>query len=533
MTSSGSRNDEFGLPDAPRVAYHPCMDSSPPPRTASVPETRVPAARARLVVGLAGVAAFVVAVVAAAFHPGSAYWPSPDALRVAGLVCWMACFWLAEVVPLAATALLPVAVLPFFGVASVKALAPAYAHPVVLLFLGGFLLAAAFERWGLHRRVALVALSRAGAHPRRIVFAFMAATAFLSMWISNTATVLMLAPIALAVAGRIEPAAEGGRPFSKALLLGVAWAASIGGTVTPIGTPPNGVFLTMADRFVPGGAARFDFLSWLGLVLPIAAPLLLFAWWYLSRRVPARAAGAAQAWAALAEERRRLGPASREERLVGAVFLVVALLWLTRVGLPGLPGWAGWLGVEASVEDASVALLGAFVLFALPARSGNAGAARGRLLDWPTARGIPWGILLLFGGGLALAQAVETSGLSDAIGRALGGLAVGGPIVIVPAVCLAVTFLTEVTSNTATATILLPILAELARSAPEPFDPALLMLPAALSASCAFMLPVATPPNAIVYGSGRLTIGEMARAGLVLNLAGAAIISVAVLLRGV
>lgn len=492
-------------------------------------------ARIRLVAGLFGVAAFGAGQVAAALSDGAAGTAPPDALRVAGLAVLMAAWWLAEVVPLAATALLPLVALPLAGVRSVKDVAPAYADPVILLFMGGFFIAAAFERWGLHRRVALAALVRAGARPRRLVLAFMGASAGLSLWISNTATVLMLAPVAVAVAGAVDSEdAAGGRPgrwpFSKALLIGVAWAASIGGMGTPIGTPPNGVFLSMADRFIPGGRERFDFLTWMGLVLPLLVPLLAFAWWYLTRRVPRTAPGGAAAQASIRAEHAALGRAGREERLVAVVFGAVALLWLTRAGLPGIPGWAQALGLGKAVDDATVALLGAVVLFLLPGRAPATGAPT-RLLDWPTARSIPWGILLLFGGGLALAEAAETSGLSEQIGRALGGLAAGGPIVLVPAVCLAVTFLTEITSNTATATVLLPVVAGLSRSATPPFDPALLMLAATLSASCAFMLPVATPPNAIVYGAGRFTIGEMARAGFVLNLVGALVFSVGLLLR--
>jgi sodium-dependent dicarboxylate transporter 2/3/5 len=424
---------------------------------------------------------------------------TPAAWQVAGLALWMAAWWLTEALPLAVTALLPLLVLPWLGTAAIKAVAPAYANPVIFLFLGGFLLAAAVERWGLHRRIALHLVHLLGLRPDRLVLGFMLATALLSMWVSNTATVMMMVAIGMAVAKQTSGAQQ---QTGTALMLGIAYAASIGGVATLIGTPPNAILAGVARSTL---GLEIGFAQWLAFALPLAAVLLLLTWWLLTHvlfRTPSDCClgGAAELRAA----RAALGPLSRQERRVLLVFVLVAAAWVLR-------GFVAWGPLER-LDDAGIALTGALLLFALPDGAG------GRLLDWPTAARIPWDILVLFGGGFALAQAFADSGLTAAVAGQLSLLRGVDPLWLIGGVSLLVVLLTEITSNTATATLLLPLMAGLA--AAVQVHPLLLMVPAAVAASFAFMLPVATPPNAIVFGSRQVSIGQMARAGLLLNLAG-------------
>lgn len=410
-----------------------------------------------------------------------------------------AVWWIFESLPIAATSLVPIAVLPLAGVLSERQAAASYGHPLVLLFMGGFMLSRAAEQCGAHRRIAHAILRRVGAGTgRRIVLAFMLATALCSMWISNTATALMMLPVALAV---LEHDRSG--KLGLPLMLGIAYAASIGGLATPIGTPPNGLLMALYETTT---GVEIAFHQWMVIGLTVAVIMLAAAWLLLTFRLgdvgPVEIPLHGQ-WTAA--QKRTL-----------AVFGFAALAWITR-GIP-FGGWSHWLGIETA-GDSTVALLAAVILFLVPS-----GEGRGRrLLDWESAAKIPWGILLLFGGGIAIATAFEESGLSGVIGRQLAEVQHWPLVAVVAVVCVAVTFLTEVTSNTATANVLLPVLAAAAKSADV--DPALLMIPAALSASCAFMLPVATPPNAVVFGSGRVRIIDMARFGIVLNLVGALVIT--------
>jgi sodium-dependent dicarboxylate transporter 2/3/5 len=423
----------------------------------------------------------------------------PAAWQVAALAVWMAAWWLSEALPLAVTALLPLLVLPLLGTAPIQTVAPAYANPVIFLFLGGFLLAAAVERWGLHQRIALHLVHLVGLRPDRLVLGFMLATALLSMWISNTATVMMMVAIGMAVANQTTGAQ---RQTGTALMLGIAYAASIGGVATLIGTPPNAI-LAGVVRSTQG--LEIGFAQWLAFALPLAAIMLLLTWWLLThlwfRAPPDSGRGGERA---LREARAALGPWSPQERRVSAVFVLVAAAWVLR-------GFIGWEPLDR-LGDAGIALTGALLLFALPDGSG------GRLLDWPSAARIPWDILLLFGGGFALAQGFADSGLTAALAGRLSLLAGADPLWLIGGVALLVVFLTEITSNTATATLLLPLMAGLAEAVQ--LHPLLLMVPAAVAASFAFMLPVATPPNAIVFGSRQVSIGQMARAGVLLNLLG-------------
>lgn len=426
----------------------------------------------------------------------------PAACWTAGLTAWCAAWWVLEPVPVPVTSMLPFVVLPLAGVLDHRAVATAYGHTLILLLLGGFVLSAAMERSGAHRRLAVTMIRLAGGTgPRRVVAGFMGATALCSMWISNTATTLMMLPVALAVLEH-ERACGGDRTLRVPLLLGIAWSASIGGLGTPVGTPPNVIFMGVY-REVTGEAVGF--LDWMRIGVPAALLLLPVAWLWLTRGLPQRGRLVVP----------QVGPWSTPERRVMAVFAVTAALWVLRTEPFG--GWSGLLGTPG-VGDSTVALGAVVALFVLPSGAGDGD----RLLDWKTAERIPWGLLLLFGGGIAIARAFEASGLADRLGSWIAddlGIASWPLALALLAVCLVVTFLTEVTSNTATTTLLMPVLA--AAGVAAGLDPATLMIPAALSASCAFMLPVATAPNAIVFGSGGVTTAQMARAGLVLNLVAA------------
>ncbi|MEN0110802.1 MAG: DASS family sodium-coupled anion symporter [Planctomycetota bacterium] len=458
-----------------------------------------------IAIGL-GLSAAVGVVAAWSGQPAPAAW-------TAAVATLCAFWWVTEAIPIPATSLVPMAVLPTVGVLTGKQVGEAYGSPLILLLLGGFLLSAAMERSGAHRRLA-VAMVRAcaagsqsrGVSGRRLVIGFMLASSVLSMWVSNSATTLMLLPIALAALER-----SGDRRLTVAVLLGIAYAASIGGVTTPIGTPPN---LLCLQELAPLVGEEPTFATWIGWAGPVSAAMLPIAAWWLTRGLPATAditLPKLDAWR----------PA--EVRTL-AVFAVTALLWVTR--REPLGGWSDCLGLPGAT-DAGVALLAVLTLFVLPSgdpveAGGEPRVGADRLLDWESAVRIPWGILLLFSGGMVLAKGFTESGLDASVGAALGGLGSAPPWLLVTGMCLAVTFLTEVTSNTAVTALLMPVLAT--TSAATGLDPRLLMVPAAASASFAFMLPVATAPNAAVYGAG-VPVREMTRRGFALNLFGAAVIS--------
>ncbi len=460
--------------------------------------------------------------------------------HVAAITILMATWWITEAVPIPVTSLLPVALFPLLGIDDFKGVALGYGNPFILLMMGGFFVSLALERWHLHRRIALSVISAIGTEPSRLVLGFLVATAGLSLWISNTATALMMLPVATAVIARLEANSPGDprlAPLATAVLLGVAWASSIGGLGTPIGTAPNVIFLSQYQKAFPDGAT-FSFLAWLVMALPLVVAMLGVAWWVLMGPVRRAARGLApiEERHVIASERAALGPWTRGGRLVIGIFLCTVLLWIFRqpitLGSLTVPGWADALGLGKRVDDSTVALLGALTLFIVsvaerpPGAPENESGPRHALLDWPTAESIPWGVLLLFGGGLALAEGFQKSGLSDGIGHALAGLASLPPWALTATLCLVVTFLTEVTSNTATCTLLMPILASLCKV--KGLDPLQVMLPGALTASLGFMLPVGTPPNAIVFASGKIPIKVMARQGLVLNLVGVVLVTLAV-----
>lgn len=446
----------------------------------------------------------------------------------AATTAWMAIWWITEAIPIPATALLPIVLLPLTGVLPAGQVTLQYGNPLIFLFLGGFLLSAAIQKWGLHKRIALGIILRVGLSPDRIILGFMVATGLLSMWISNTATALMMVPIGLAVVQQMVVfLKDQGQPidtrpghfnFGLALMLGIGYAASIGGLGTLIGSPPNAIFAGFAERTL---GESINFLQWMYFGVPLAAIGLGLAWLYLTRiALPTSWSNPDGAADVLRAQHQALGPMSTAERRVTVVFLLMASLWILR-GL--FEGRLEQIGLGA-LTDATIGVAGALSLFVLRPGAGHTfgqdadntvepGAAG--LIGWEDAQAVPWGILLLFGGGLALATGIETSGAALWLAEQLAALAGTPPWLITLAVTVLVLLLTEISSNTATATIFMPVTMGLAGALGV--HPQLLMAAAAIAASCAFMLPVATPPNAIVFGSGYVTARHMLRAGLGLN----------------
>ena len=440
---------------------------------------------------------------------------TPDAARgawvVLSLLSLMAVWWVTEAIPIPVTSLLPLVILPVFGVQAIGAVSAAYMHPIVVLLLGGFIIARAIERWNLHERIALSIVVRAGARPSLMIAGFMAAAALLSMWISNTATSIMMMPIAISVAASLSNRDDGASPpFLLALLIGIAWACSIGGLGTPVGTPTNLIIIGYLNQTA---GYQIGFLSWIAIGLPTVLVLVPLGWLVLTRwafRPKLENAAAGQAY--VRERLTGLGPVTTPEWRTLCLFAVIAGLWIFRRPLNGLE----IMGVTplAGLTDHVIAILGVILFFLVP--SGTDRKSRGALLDWPTAEAIPWGVLLLFGGGMALAGAITASGLGTWLGGELAILASLPVVLIILAVTLFVIFLTEVTSNIATASALMPVLGALALS--TGLDITFLAIPLALAASCAFMLPMATGPNAVVFATGRVSLPQMARAGLRMNI---------------
>lgn len=418
----------------------------------------------------------------------------------AAITTGCAVWWIFEPVPLPATSLIPFAALPLTGVLGHREVATAYGHHLVLLMLAGSIVASAMERSGAHRRVAIGMVRVIGGEgSRRLVLAFLVVSAGLSMWMSNTATTVMLLPVALAIV-----TASDAEDLGPPLLLAVAYGASIGGSATPVGTPPNLVFLGQV-RAQTGSEPSF--LEWMSWGVPVAVVMVPLAWLWLARGLE----GTARVKLPV------LGAWRPEERRVLLVFAATALAWVTRSEPGG--GWASALGVEGYAGDSTVAIAAAVVLFVLP----RGGGQEGRLLDWDTAVKIPWGVFIMIGGGIALGMAFKASHLDAELGASLAFVTTWPLWLLLPGVCLVMTFATEVTSNTAAANVALPILAAVATAGG--MDPMLLMLPAVLGLNHAFMLPVATASNAIVYGTDRIPTARMAREGLVLNLVGVAVIA--------
>jgi sodium-dependent dicarboxylate transporter 2/3/5 len=448
---------------------------------------------------------------------------SADGQATLAMAGWMAAWWLTVALPLAVTALLPLLLIPILDIASPAAAAAPYANPVIFLFMGGFFIAAAMQRWQLHRRIALAVVARTGTSPRRLVAGFMLACALLSMWMSNTAATLMMMPIGIAVLSLMDVSAFPETRASNlgiALMLGIAYAGSIGGVATLIGTPPNAVLAGLANELLH---VDVSFAHWMARGLPVSVTLLVGCWALLCLvifRLPKTPiAGAA---AVIDRERAKLGPWHPAERATAFAFALAALLWIFRepkqIGDMTLPGIQSLL---PQVGDSTIAIAAAMLLFIWPARDHQ--GRRTHVLDWSHAARIPWDILVLFGGGLSLAAAFASTGLTAWLGGMLTVLAELPDPLIIAAVSTTFVFVTEITSNTATATLGLPVMAALAPSVGV--QPLALMTAAAMGSSMAFMLPVATPPNAIVFGTGYIKPSDMSRAGFWLNWMGIIVIT--------
>ncbi len=421
----------------------------------------------------------------------------------------MATWWISEAIPIPATALIPLVLFPVLGIADIRATATPYAHPLIFLFLGGFIIAAAMQRWGLPRRIALQTIRLIGTRPSRIVLGVMISCAILSMWVSNSATALTMLPIGaslIALLGsELDSGAADSSPvgvkFGTALMLGIAYGCTIGGLATLIGTPPNAFLAAfMSDSY----GIRIGFAEWMLLGVPLAAVALPIAYFILTRllfRIETTSLPGGEAL--IRRELERMGPMSPAERRVLAIFVLTATMWMLR------PIVSEWI---PAISDAGIAMGGALLLFLVPSHR----RSDTRLIDWPTAERVPWGVLVLFGGGLSLAAAIQSSGLTGWIGAAFVGLADLPHWLLVVAVVSVIILLTELTSNTATAATFLPVMGSVAVGLG--LSPLMLAVPAALAASAAFLLPGATPPNAIVDGSGAITIPLMVRAGIYLNL---------------
>jgi len=452
----------------------------------------------------------------------------PKIARMAAVAIWMAVWWVTEAVPIPVTALLPLVLMPLLGISPIKEVAPNFGRSTVYLFLGGFLLALGLQASGVHRRMALFIVHKVGGQPRHIVLGFMLASAFLSMWISNTATVMVLMPIGLSVIAATKDRGVSGKPLAAlavTIMLGIAYAADMGGMATLVGTPPNLSYKEQLTRLFPG-APEPSFAAWMMLGLPISIVFLGVGWVILTRFVfrmgDQSLLGSREVVAGLRAE---LGPIRRDEKLAVTVFALTALLWMTRrdiqFGIFTMPGWSSLPFLEKGyLDDAVVAVTMAILLFILPSkdRPGE------RLLEWRMASEVPWGMLLLFGGGFALAAGFKSSGLSSWMGGQLTALEGLNPYFVMVLICVGLTFLTELTSNTATTEMVLPILA--AAGVALGMDPRGLMIPATLSASCAFMMPVASPTQAIVFASGYVPIRDMVRAGIWFNLVGVILVAV-------
>ncbi|MCW4354574.1 SLC13 family permease [Hoyosella sp. YIM 151337] len=477
--------------------------------------------------------------------------PADDALSssariTAAVAITVAVWWMTEALPLPVTSLVPIVAFPTLGVLQLSEATAPYASPTVFLFMGGFIIALAMQKWNLHKRIALIVMRMVGTKPRQLILGVMIATAFLSMWVSNTATTLMMLPIGISVLALVaakkgagaDDSADGPvsnmfadkdtKNFATCLMLSIAFAATIGGLATLIGSPPNLILAGFIEETYEG--ISISFADWMKVGVPLAVVFLFIAWVLLTRVIyPTRLSNIVGGDDILQRELDKLGPISRAELIVLAVFASAATLWVFRTPLTEWEALTSRAPFVENLDDATIAIAAAIALFVIPASVKDGRAMM--TMDWKTAQtGIPWGVLLLFGGGLSLAKAVQDTGLSTYIGTQVSGFGVLPTVLMIAAVCLLILALTELTSNTATAATFLPVLGGVALGIG--IDPMLLLVPAAFAATCSFMLPVGTPPNAIVFGSGYVTMGQMVRAGVWLNLIGVVLITGAVLLLG-
>ena len=430
-----------------------------------------------------------------------------EAQPVLAVTLWVATWWITEAIPIPVTSLLPILLLPVTGAMEADVVTSAYGNDIIYLFLGGFFIATAMEKWNLHKRLALAIIAFIGTGTQRILLGFMVATAFLSMWVSNTAAVMMMIPMGLAITAQVAAALKGTPEekelpkFEKALIFGIGYAGTIGGLGTLIGTPPNIILAAQVKELF---GVEISFAGWMLIAVPIVIVLLFSTWFYLGRfAFKMNLKGLPGGKEVIQQERHGLGKTTFEEKAVSAVFIFAAFMWITREFL--------WMGILPGLKDGMIAVVAAVLLFAIPT-SKKIGK---RILSWEDSKEIPWGVLLLFGGGLAIAAGFRDTGLSEWIGSQLTALEGFHMIVIIAASSFLVLALTEFTSNTATATMILPVLAALAMT--MNIHPYALMVPAAMAANCAFMLPVGTPPNAIIYGTGKLKLSDMVRVGFMIN----------------
>ncbi|MDH3283127.1 MAG: DASS family sodium-coupled anion symporter [Acidobacteriota bacterium] len=446
--------------------------------------------------------------------------PAPDGLSTAGWraaavgLC-MAIWWATEAIPVAATALLPIAVFPALGIADIKAVTAPYANPTIYLFLGGFMVALAMQRWNLHRRIALVVIDLFGGSGASLVGGFMLASALISMWITNTSTTMMLLPISMSVVTvvqqNVRDSEDGTERFPIAMMLGVAYGATIGGMATIVGTPPNALLVAFMQEEL---GKEIGFAQWMLVGVPLAAVLLPTCWWLLTHRLyPVRFSTGGRTREHLHELRQELGPMTSAEKRVAIVFALLVVAWVSRPLLTRVD-------VLGGLSDAGLAMLAGVALFVVPSRTEKTSF----LMSWTDTADLPWGVLILFGGGLTLAAAVSSTGLAEWLGQKLIGLGLTELTLLVVVIAALIIFLTELTSNLATTATFLPVVAAVASEAG--LAPIALTAPVALAASCAFMLPVATPPNAVVYASGMIRIPDMVRAGFWMNVIGIVLVSI-------
>ncbi|NOY36415.1 MAG: SLC13/DASS family transporter [Chlorobi bacterium] len=467
-----------------------------------------------------GVLSFLLIIFFTDLKPGH-----PEVTRTLAVAVLMAVWWVTEAVPLAVTALLPLVLFPALGVMNGSTVSSTYFNHIIFLFLGGFIVALSMEKWNLHKRIALKIMIAIGVSPGRLLLGFMVATAFLSMWISNTATAMMMIPIGLSIVKELErnTSAANVKKYSTGLFLAIAYSASIGGMATLVGTPPNLVLVKMLTILFPK-APEITFSQWMIIGLPISVSMLAVAWVLLYFSYKPEAKWEHLSIQSLREQYHTIDKISQEQKVVLSTFVVLALLWITRTGISfehfKIPGWSQIFGHPEYINDGTIAIAAAIFLFLIPSKN----QPRQRIMDWKTANRLPWNMILLFGGGFALAKGFETSGLAIWFGEQLRWVGQFRPIWIILAITTMMSFLTELTSNTASTQMLLPVFAGLAVSIG--INPFMIIIPVTMAASLAFMLPTATPPNAIVFGTERIRIRTMIRTGFWLNMSGVLLIYV-------
>ncbi len=473
-----------------------------------------------------GIAAFLAIFLFADLEPGK-----PEVTATLAVAALMAIWWVTETVPLAVTALVPIVLFPTLGILDGKAVSEVYMNHIIFVYVGGFMMALAMEKWDLHRRIALRLLLLIGVSPGRILLGFMATSAFLSMWISNTATTMMMIPIVLSVVVSLEEtlSAKTISRYATGLFLAIAYSSSIGGMSTLVGSPTNLVCPRVLTLLYPA-APDISFTSWMAFALPISVIMLVAVFGVIYLLFRPREKWGNLDHAHFKKAYKALGKSSQEERIVLVLFLILAILWITRTGISfnsfTIPGWAGLFKTPSYINDGTVAIFISIILFIIPS-PGHKGE---RIMDWETAKRIPWNIVLLFGGGFALALGFQSSGLALWFGEQLLWTKGVHPILILLAVVTLMSFLTELTSNVASTQMLLPVFASLALSSGN--NPLLIMIPATLASSLAFMLPTATPPNAIIFGTNRIQISTMVRTGFILNMTGVLVVVLVTWLLG-